>query len=75
MWNILAATLLLATLNTPAFAVEARLAQRSGYTCEHGGLSRVGLRAQPAACCEGLLGCPQLLTSSGLIKPRRSNRT
>lgn len=48
---------------------------RQLYTCAGAGLSRVAMRAQPAECCDGLLGCPQLLGSTGLVKPKRPNRT
>ncbi len=45
------------------------------YTCEGAGLSRVAFAANPAPCCSGQLGCPQLLSNTGLVKPKRSNRT
>ena len=45
------------------------------YTCARGGLSRVAYAEQPAPCCTGMLGCPQLLANTGLVKPKRDNRT
>jgi len=45
------------------------------YTCDHQGVSRVALRTEAAPCCTGLFGCPQLLANTGLIKPKRANRT
>lgn len=48
---------------------------RQVYTCEGNGLSRVAAAAQPAPCCTGQLGCPQLLANTGLEKPKRLNRT
>ena len=44
------------------------------YTCAGSALSRVALR-EPAPCCSGMLGCPQLLANTGLIRPKRDNRT
>ncbi len=45
------------------------------YTCAGNALSRVALRSTPVPCCDGMLGCPQLLANTGLLKPRRDNRT
>ena len=60
-------------MNLPAPASTASL-----YTCNGRALSRVAATAQPeqpAPCCTGLTGCPQLLANTGLVKPRRDNRT
>ena len=45
------------------------------YTCANGGLSHVALTADPAPCCTGSFGCPQLLSNTGLLKPKRDNHT
>ena len=45
------------------------------YMCERGPLSHVALRAEAAPCCAGQFGCPQLLSNTGLIKPKRDNHT
>ena len=67
--------LTLLTLATPAAAFElAAPVSRQLYTCEGGSLSRVALR-MPASCCEGQLSCPQLLSTTGLERQRRANRT
>ena len=51
----------------------------TAYTCERQTLSRVayhpGAAAQPAPCCTGMFGCPQLLANTGLVKPRHAART
>jgi hypothetical protein len=60
----------------PALAVRPSLPARAGaYTCEPHGLSRVALAPEPPPCCAGLFGCPQLLSNTGLIKPKHTNRT
>ena len=61
----------------PAGAVNAPTPRpvQSLYTCAAGGLSRVALTADPAACCTGAMNCPQLLSNTGLIKSKRVNRT
>lgn len=41
--------------------------------CSRGPLERVALSAAP--CCNGLLACPQLLANTGLVKPKRPDRT
>ena len=67
---------ILAVHATPAGALElAPPAARQLYTCAQGGLSKVAATEQPAPCCTGLLGCPQLLANTGLVKPKRANRT
>ena len=80
MKTVLAITLALGALIAAPFA-SAHAAQlappvaRQLYTCDRGGLSRVAMSGQPAPCCTGLLGCPQLLANTGLVKPKRDNRT
>ena len=54
----------------PAVAVEA-----PHYTCQMNGLSHVALQEAPAQCCTGRFACPQLLSNTGLVRPRRDNRT
>ena len=59
----------------PVAAVELRGTPSAQlYTCAGSSLSRVALR-EPAPCCVGMLGCPQMLANVGLIKPKRDNRT
>lgn len=66
----------IATPFGPARALElAAPDARQLYTCEGGGLSRVSATTQPAPCCTGMLGCPQLLANTGSLKTRRHNRT
>ncbi len=73
---ITATLLVLAAAGTPSSAREIQSpVARQVYTCEAGGLSRVAMRPSPAPCCDGMLGCPQLLGNTGLVKPRRANRT
>ena len=45
------------------------------YTCAGSALSRVALRPTPHPCCTGLLGCPQLLATTELVRPKRGGRT
>ena len=76
MKNILTAATLLALSAGSAAALDMRApVSRHLYTCDAAGLSRVAFKPTPAPCCEGLLGCPQLLANTGLIKPKRNNRT
>ncbi len=76
MKQIIAVILLASAVYAPAAALEIRLPiARPSYTCAAGALSRVALHTDPAPCCTGQLGCPQLLANTGLIKPRRSPRT
>lgn len=72
---LITATLLALTAATASAREIETPEARQLYTCATSGLSRVALQAEPAPCCEGMLGCPQLLGNTGLIKPRRSNRT
>ena len=73
---LFAAGMLLLPNTVPAFAASPPLAAPAGgYVCEHQGVSRVALRPDPAPCCAGLFACPQLLSNTGLIKPKHSNRT
>ena len=60
---------------TSSYAADRAAASPQLYTCARGGLSRVALTADPAPCCVGMLGGPQLLANTGLEKPKRSNRT
>ena len=66
-------------LATPVFAAPsvppAVTAEPPHYTCEMSGLSRIVLQEAPAPCCTGRFACPQLLSNTGLVKPRRDNRT
>ena len=66
-------------LTTPVFAAPAPLpavaAEAPHYTCQMSGLSHVALQEAPAPCCTGRFACPQLLSNTGLVKPRRDNRT
>lgn len=59
----------------PAAAAPMAREAYSFYNCPTNGLSRVSFPADPTACCSGLVGCPQLLSNTGLVKPKRSNRT
>ena len=59
---------------SPATAAPHAQPVRSLYTCAEG-LSRVAFAPQPASCCNGALSCPQLLSTAGLVKSRRANRT
>ena len=66
---------LFAFCTAQASAVELRGPATSQlYTCAGSSLSRVALK-EPAPCCVGMLGCPQLLANTGLVKPKRDNRT
>jgi methionine-rich copper-binding protein CopC len=58
-----------ATAHSPVAAVD----PASGFTCNRRPLERIAFRAAP--CCSGLLSCPQLLSNTGLVKPKRSDRT
>lgn len=78
MKTALIAATLIALSAAGASAVELQTSiGRQLYTCSGGPLSRVALtnRVDPAPCCTGMLGCPQLLSNSGLVKPRADNRT
>lgn len=73
---LIAATILALAPMTVAAAPKTPAADaRSLYTCAGNSLSRVSLNSVPHACCDGLLGCPQLLANTGLVKPKRDNRT
>ena len=45
------------------------------YTCASSAVSRVALPPTPHPCCTGLLGCPQLLATTELVRPKRGGRT
>jgi hypothetical protein len=59
----------------PALAASDVRVDTPRYTCEGGALSRAAFVQPPAPCCTGMFGCPQLLSNTGLVKPRHSNRT
>ena len=80
MNKLLAAVVLNTTLAASlsagsAFAAGAMRVDAPHYTCDRGGLSHVVLVQPPAPCCKGSFGCPQLLSNTGLVKPKASNRT
>lgn len=71
----IAATLLLLSIAS-AHAAPAAIpnpADHMARSCARGPLERVALTS--AQCCTGLLACPQLLANTGLVKPRRADRT
>lgn len=74
---VLIASVIMATAVAPASAIEFRApaAPSSLYTCAGRSLSKVAAIAEPAPCCVGMMGCPQLLANTGLIRPKRDNRT
>lgn len=77
MKTALIAAIMMATAATSASAVEFRVpaAASSLYTCAGRSLSKVAAIANPAPCCSGMMGCPQLLANTGLVRPKPSNRT
>lgn len=80
MKYFLMAILLSGAFVGPAFAIAAAPAIAPRYTCEGGGLSRVGLsrgggQQETAPCCTGQFGCPQLLSNTGLVRPKYPHRT
>ena len=71
-----AAFVFLTVAAAPAMAASAAASiEPPHFVCERGPLSRVALKAEAAPCCAGQFGCPQLLSNTGLIKPKRDNRT
>ena len=72
---LITATFLAFAAATASAAPATRADTRQLYTCAGQGLSRVALAGTPHECCNGLLGCPQLLANTGLVKPKRDNRT
>ena len=64
-----------ATVASVAAAPASARIEPPHYMCERGPLSHVALRAEAAPCCAGQFGCPQLLSNTGLIKPKRDNHT
>jgi hypothetical protein len=72
---ILAAIVLSASIGGPVYAATGVHVDAPLYTCQGGGLSHVAYVQPPAPCCKGMFGCPQLLSNTGLIKPRHSHRT
>ena len=81
MKTALIAACILAVSALPASAVEFKAppSATSLYTCSGHSLSKVaavsGTQETPAPCCVGMMGCPQLLANTGLIRPKRDNRT
>ena len=73
----LIASIIVAATVAPASAIELRApaAPSSLYTCAGRSLSKVAAITQPAPCCTGMMGCPQLLANTGLIRPKHDNRT
>ena len=70
------ATLAFIGLAAPAMAATGSARVESPrYMCERGPLSPVAMKAEAAPCCVGQFGCPQLLSNTGLIKPKHDNRT
>ena len=76
MKMLVAAALFAASLTGAAWAVpRSHSVLATHYTCEGRSLSRVAMTVEPAPCCDGLFGCPQLLSNTGLIKPKHANHT
>ncbi len=79
MRTIVVSLLITLTAAGPVLAASATHAaappQAAPYTCENKAVSRVALRPDPAPCCTGMFGCPQLLANTGLIRPKHANRT
>lgn len=71
----LATVVFLAAAGHASAAAAAPPIEAPHYVCERGPLSRVALKSAAAACCVGQFGCPQLLSNTGLVKPKRDNRT
>ena len=60
----------------PAVAASAAaLVETPHFVCERGPFSRVAFKAEAVPCCVGQFGCPQLLSNTGLVRPKRDNRT
>ena len=72
---LVTATLLALSLGAAVAAPSDATSPRALYTCAAHGLSRVALHEGAAACCTGAFACPQLLSNTGLVKPRHDNRT
>ena len=72
---IAACVLALSAVSAPAAEFKVPSAPSSLYTCAGRSLSKVAAVAEPAPCCIGMMGCPQLLANTGLIRPKRDNRT
>jgi hypothetical protein len=72
---VLAAIVLCAAIGGSASAATSVRVDAPRYTCEGRALSHVAFVQPPAPCCTGMFGCPQLLSNTGLVKPKRSNRT
>ena len=76
---IAACILALSAASASAVEFKAPPAASSLYTCTGHSLSKVaattGAPTGPAPCCVGMMGCPQLLANTGLIRPKRDNRT
>ena len=72
---LITATFLAFAIGAASAAPAPKVDTRALYTCAGNAMSRVSLSATPHACCDGLLGCPQLLANTGLVKPKRDGRT
>ena len=72
---LISATFLALALGTASAAPATQVDTRQLYTCAGNAMSRVSLSSMPHACCNGMLGCPQLLANTGLVKPKRDGRT
>lgn len=76
MKTVIAATILaLSASSAMAVELKAPPATSSLYTCSGHSLSKVAATTEPAPCCVGMMGCPQLLANTGLIRPKRDSRT
>ena len=77
MKTFAASTLILLSIATAAHAAPAAprpaTGTTAGHACTSAPLERVALTATP--CCAGRLSCPQLLANTGLVKPKRADRT
>lgn len=70
----LAAVTLLFFSMASAQAAPAAIPNRANHSnCAQGPLERVAFTA--TRCCAGLFACPQLLANTGLVKPKRADRT
>ncbi len=75
MKSFLIAIILATTIGGAASAATTARADAPRYTCAGGALSHVAFVQPPAPCCTGMFGCPQLLSNTGLVKPKHSHRT
>ncbi len=75
MNKVLAVLVLSTSISGPVYAAEQVRVDPPLYTCQGQGLSHVVFVQPPAPCCKGMFGCPQLLSNTGLVKRKHSNRT